>query len=183
MGRQLTVRCMRARDEGFQMLGQHLVERLRLGRAASVGETAALGVSGWHAVAARKMETSGEFTREGRRPRRWALGSGDHTCVCPATHAAEAGTLGKALALHMAAVLPSATGHSINLDDQYEEDYTTERIPVIEGFSRVLEGPGLGFDVDEAALARLAANKPANRPDMWGFCTCLAVTCSTALPT
>ena len=54
----------------------------------------------------------------------------------------ESGTLGKAMALHLAAVLPTHTAHSINLDDQYEEDYTTERIPVIEGSSPVPEGSG-----------------------------------------
>jgi hypothetical protein len=70
------------------------------------------------------------------------------------------GSLTKALALHMAAVLPTATGHSINLDDQYEEDITTEQIPVSEGHSPVPEGPGLGLEVDEGALARLAANEP-----------------------
>ena len=71
-----------------------------------------------------------------------------------------AGTLGKAMALHMCAVLPTATGHAICLDDQYEEDYTTERIPVTEGFSPVPERPGLGFDVDEDALRRMAAREP-----------------------
>lgn len=69
------------------------------------------------------------------------------------------GTLTKALALHLAAVLPTV-GHSINLDDQYEEDITTERIPVIEGTSPVPEGPGLGVEVDEAALERVAAREP-----------------------
>ena len=76
----------------------------------------------------------------------------------------EAGTLGKAMALHMAAVLPTATGHAINLDDQYEEDYTTARIPVIEGYSPVPQGPGLGYEVDEDKLAQLAANTPLERP-------------------
>jgi len=76
----------------------------------------------------------------------------------------EGGTLGKAMAMHMAAVLPTHTAHSINLDDQYEEDITTERIPVIEGYSPVPEGPGLGFEVDEEALARVAANKPWEPP-------------------
>jgi galactonate dehydratase len=74
------------------------------------------------------------------------------------------GTLTKALALHLAAVLPTATGHSINLDDQYEEDIVKERIPVIEGFSPVPEGAGLGIEVDEAALARVAANEPYTIP-------------------
>ena len=76
----------------------------------------------------------------------------------------EAGTLGKAMALHMAAVLPTHTAHSINLDDQYHEDITTERIPVIEGSSPVPDRPGLGYEVDEDALARVAANKPIESP-------------------
>ena len=76
----------------------------------------------------------------------------------------ESGTLGKAMALHLAAVLPTHTAHSINLDDQYEEDYTTDRIPVIEGSSPVPEGPGLGYEVDEDALARIAANQPIEPP-------------------
>ena len=74
------------------------------------------------------------------------------------------GTLTKALALHMAAVLPTCSAHSIHLDDQYDEDVTTERIPVIEGFSPVPEGPGLGVEVDEAAIAHAAANKPFEVP-------------------
>jgi len=79
------------------------------------------------------------------------------------------GTLTKALAMHMAAVLPTATGHSINLDDQYEEDVTKERIPVIEGYSPVPEGPGLGIEIDEEALARAAANKPTIIPKHVGI--------------
>jgi len=74
------------------------------------------------------------------------------------------GTLGKALALHMAAVLPTATGHSINLDDQYDDDITTAQIPVVEGFSRVPEAPGLGVEVDDAAIRRLAANTRTPAP-------------------
>jgi hypothetical protein len=54
--------------------------------------------------------------------------------------------------------------HSVNLDDQYEDDITTERIPVVEGSSPVPDGPGLGYEVDEDALARLAANKPTPVP-------------------
>jgi L-alanine-DL-glutamate epimerase-like enolase superfamily enzyme len=82
-----------------------------------------------------------------------------------------AGTLGKAFALHMAAVLPSASGHSIHLDDQYEEDYTTTRIPVTEGFSAVPAAPGLGFDVDEDALARTAAREAPPIPRHVGVLT------------
>ena len=81
------------------------------------------------------------------------------------------GTLMKAMTLHLAAVLPSASGHSINLDDQYEEDITTERIPVSEGLSRVPEAPGLGIDVDEEMLKKVAANKQilGNRPRVIGI--------------
>ncbi len=82
-----------------------------------------------------------------------------------------AGTLGKALGLHMCAVLPSATGHTVALDDQYEEDYTVERIPVSEGFSPVPEGPGLGYEVDESALSRIAAQEPNVIPKHVGILT------------
>jgi L-alanine-DL-glutamate epimerase-like enolase superfamily enzyme len=74
------------------------------------------------------------------------------------------GTLTKALAMHLAAVLPACSLHTINLDDQYEDDVTTERSPVVEGSSPVPERPGLGYDVDEAALARLAATPPTPVP-------------------
>jgi L-alanine-DL-glutamate epimerase-like enolase superfamily enzyme len=74
------------------------------------------------------------------------------------------GTLTKALAMHLAAVIPACAMHTINLDDQYEDDITTERIPVVEGSSPVPERPGLGYDVDEDALARLAANPPTPVP-------------------
>ena len=67
------------------------------------------------------------------------------------------GTLTKALALHMAAVLPNIS-HTINLDDQYEEDSTGQRIEISDGSSPIPEAPGLGFEVDEAMVKKLAAN-------------------------
>lgn len=76
----------------------------------------------------------------------------------------EGGTLGKAMAMHIAAVLPTHTAHSINLDDQYEEDITTARIPVVDGCSPVPEGPGLGYEVDEEALHRLATQQLVEPP-------------------
>ena len=79
------------------------------------------------------------------------------------------GTLGKAMALHMASVLPTATGHGIHLDDQCDEDWTTERIPVVEGFSPVSDRPGLGYGVDESKLAEFAANKPKHIPRYVGI--------------
>ena len=78
------------------------------------------------------------------------------------------GTLMKAMTAHQAAVLPTASAHTITLDDQYDEDITVAKIPVIEGFSPVPEAPGLGVEVDEAALSRLAQNSAAQRPDFVG---------------
>jgi L-alanine-DL-glutamate epimerase-like enolase superfamily enzyme len=77
-------------------------------------------------------------------------------------------TLMKALTLHMAAVLPTASAHTITLDDQYDADITTEKIPVVGGFSLVPEKPGLGVDVDEDALARAAARSPIDEPEFIG---------------
>jgi L-alanine-DL-glutamate epimerase-like enolase superfamily enzyme len=74
------------------------------------------------------------------------------------------GTLTKALALHLAAVIPACTIHSVNLDEQYEDDITTSRIPVVEGSSPVPDAPGLGYEVDDDALARLASNPPTPVP-------------------
>ncbi len=76
----------------------------------------------------------------------------------------EGGTLGKAMAMHIAAVLPTHTAHSINLDDQYEEDITTARIPVVDGCSPVPDQPGLGYQVDEEALERLATQQLTQPP-------------------
>ena len=67
------------------------------------------------------------------------------------------GTLCKALAMHLGAVLPQLS-HSINLDDQYGEDVTGRRLEVAEGSTPVPEEPGLGVSVDEAELARIAEN-------------------------
>ena len=66
------------------------------------------------------------------------------------------GTLSKAMAMHLGAILPNVS-HSNNLDDQYDEDVTGGRLEITEGFSPVPEGPGLGVEVDEDILARLAA--------------------------
>ena len=73
------------------------------------------------------------------------------------------GTLTKALALHMAAVLPNIS-HTVNLDDQYAEDATGQRIEVFEGSSSVPESPGLGFEVNEGMVEQLAAKSPTQIP-------------------
>ena len=65
------------------------------------------------------------------------------------------GTLCKAMAMHLGAVVPYVS-HSINLDDQYEEDATGGRLEIAEGSSPVPEGAGLGVTVDEGLLQQLA---------------------------
>ena len=74
-----------------------------------------------------------------------------------------------ALSLHEAAVLPTATAHITSLSDQYEDDYTTKRISVIDGFSQVPEAPGLGIDVDEAKLKEATERQPIERPRFIGI--------------
>lgn len=72
------------------------------------------------------------------------------------------GTLAKSMAMHIACTMPSATGHSIHLDDQLdaEDDITHRRFAVTEGFSRVSEEPGLGFDVDEELMYKYRDSEP-----------------------
>ena len=73
------------------------------------------------------------------------------------------GTLSKALAMHLGAVLPNVS-HSVNLDDQYAEDPTGGRLEIDEGSTPVPDGPGLGIDVDEEKLAELAARPKSELP-------------------
>lgn len=73
------------------------------------------------------------------------------------------GTLSKAMALHLGAVIPNVM-HTVNLDDQYGEDITGGRIEVADGSSPVPEGPGLGVEVDEAELVRIAGNPMTEIP-------------------
>ena len=77
------------------------------------------------------------------------------------------GTLSKALAMHMGAVLPNVS-HSVNLDDQYAEDATGGRLAIDEGSTPVPEGPGLGINVDEEKLSELAARPKSELPNHVG---------------
>ena len=75
----------------------------------------------------------------------------------------------RALSLHEACVLPTATAHLMTLDDQFDEDITMERIPVTGGFCRVPEAPGLGINIDEDALKRAAERKSLERQEHIGI--------------
>jgi L-alanine-DL-glutamate epimerase-like enolase superfamily enzyme len=78
-------------------------------------------------------------------------------------------TLMQAMTLHQAAVLPSASAHSMTCTDQYEDDITTETLPVIEGSVPVPEGPGLGVEVDEQKLAQAAERTHLPQPEFIGI--------------
>lgn len=78
------------------------------------------------------------------------------------------GTLSKAFAMHIAAVLP-AVSHSVNLDDQYAEDVTSKRLEVDEGSTPIPTDPGLGVDVDESILKKLSERPKSQLPKHVGI--------------
>ena len=78
------------------------------------------------------------------------------------------GSLITAFALHLGAVVPKIA-HTITLDDNYSEDLSKERIPVIDGCSPVPEKPGLGVDVDEEKLQEMITRKPYEMPKVLGI--------------
>ena len=92
-------------------------------------------------------------------PTRFCRGNGRAVTVIQLT----GGTLSKALAIHLGAVLPNVS-HSVNLDDQYAEDATGGRLEIDEGSTPVPKGPGLGIDIDQEKLAELAARPKSELP-------------------
>jgi len=64
-----------------------------------------------------------------------------------------------ALSLHLSAVLTHAQWPTITCHELYEHCLFTERIPVLGGHARVPEEPGLGIEMDEAALERYRVEK------------------------
>lgn len=63
------------------------------------------------------------------------------------------------LMLHLAASLTHAQWPAITCHELYEHNLLTARIPVAGGFAPIPDGPGLGVEVDEAALARFRVEK------------------------
>ena len=70
-----------------------------------------------------------------------------------------------AFSLHFGAVLSHATWPAVNCHQLYSASMLTQPIRVVDGHADVPEKPGLGFDLDRAAVERFRVNKPAARPD------------------
>ena len=69
-----------------------------------------------------------------------------------------------AFTLHLGAVLANATWPAITCHEIYEDDLVTERIPVAGGYAAVPEAPGLGVQIDEAAIARYGVDEGFRPP-------------------
>jgi len=70
-----------------------------------------------------------------------------------------------AFSLHFGAVLPSATWPAVNCHQLFVEPLTTEPIEVEAGLADVPDAPGLGYQLNRAALDRYRVKKPARRPE------------------
>jgi L-alanine-DL-glutamate epimerase-like enolase superfamily enzyme len=70
-----------------------------------------------------------------------------------------------ALAAHLGAVLPNATWPSITCLNNYSDDLLTERLTIHDGCLKVPTAPGLGVEVDEAALTRYRMSPPYDLPE------------------
>ncbi|MCW5850006.1 MAG: enolase [Anaerolineae bacterium] len=69
-----------------------------------------------------------------------------------------------ALSAHLGAVLPFAQWPSVNCLNNYADDLLGEPLTVQAGYVKVPEGPGLGIEIDEAALTRYRMQPPYAHP-------------------
>ena len=69
-----------------------------------------------------------------------------------------------AFACQLGAVMPTATLPGVTASHAYEDDLITEPHVVQRGFMKVPEGPGLGVELDEDAVARYRDTPPAEYP-------------------
>jgi L-alanine-DL-glutamate epimerase-like enolase superfamily enzyme len=65
-----------------------------------------------------------------------------------------------ALSAHLGAVLPYAQWPAISCLNNYSDDLLAEPLTIQGGYVKVPEGPGLGIEIDEAALARFRMTTP-----------------------
>lgn len=69
-----------------------------------------------------------------------------------------------AMSLHLGAVLPLAQWPAVNCLNNYADDLLVNALEIAGGYARVPEGPGLGIEVDEAALCTLKMDPPYELP-------------------
>jgi L-alanine-DL-glutamate epimerase-like enolase superfamily enzyme len=70
-----------------------------------------------------------------------------------------------ALSAHLGAVLQFAQWPTITCLNNYTDDLLTEPLTIRGGYLQVPDGPGLGVEVDEAALSKYAMEPPYQLPD------------------
>ena len=70
-----------------------------------------------------------------------------------------------AFSLHFGGVLRQAVWPAVNCHQLFETSLLTTPIVVREGKAEVPNRPGLGFELNEDAAARMAVDRPAARPD------------------
>lgn len=70
-----------------------------------------------------------------------------------------------AFSLHFGAVLSHARWPAVNCHQLYESSLLTESITVEEGFAKVPDKPGLGYELDRDVIERCKVVKPKQRPD------------------
>jgi len=69
-----------------------------------------------------------------------------------------------ALSIQLGAVLPMAQWPAVNCLNNYADDLIAQPIVVSEGYAHVPDAPGLGVDVDEAALVKYKMQPPYEIP-------------------
>jgi L-alanine-DL-glutamate epimerase-like enolase superfamily enzyme len=75
------------------------------------------------------------------------------------------GGLVTALSAHLGAVLPFAQWPTITCMNNYTDDLLSEPLTITGGYLQVPDGPGLGVEVNEAALGKYVMEEPYRLPD------------------
>lgn len=70
-----------------------------------------------------------------------------------------------AFSLHFGAVLSHARWPAVNCHQLYKHQLLTKPIKVSEGFAEIPTGPGLGYELDQAAIEKYRIEKPKLRPN------------------
>jgi hypothetical protein len=68
------------------------------------------------------------------------------------------------LSAHLGAVLPFAQWPSVNCMNNYQDDLLVEPLTIQGGYVKVPDAPGLGIEIDEAALTRYKMQPPYEFP-------------------